>query len=180
MGGGPYRSRLRAAGRREPASADHVVLTGPVPREELPAHYAAGDVFAMPCRTRNRGLDVEGLGIVYLEASATGLPVVAGRLRRRAGRRARRARPARGPGGRDVAEVADRVSRLLLDTWRARDGRGRAGLGAAALAVGACRARLDDRLSTRPRRSTGDRPGVPIGGSASRRCDRAGRRDRRR
>ncbi|NED07549.1 glycosyltransferase family 4 protein, partial [Streptomyces sp. SID6648] len=34
--------------------------------------------FAMPCRTRRGGLDVEGLGIVYLEASATGLPVVAG------------------------------------------------------------------------------------------------------
>jgi phosphatidylinositol alpha-1,6-mannosyltransferase len=32
----------------------------------------------MPCRTRRGGLDVEGLGIVYLEASATGLPVVAG------------------------------------------------------------------------------------------------------
>jgi phosphatidylinositol alpha-1,6-mannosyltransferase len=32
----------------------------------------------MPCRTRQRGWDVEGLGIVYLEASATGLPVVAG------------------------------------------------------------------------------------------------------
>jgi phosphatidylinositol alpha-1,6-mannosyltransferase len=56
-----------------------VVLTGSVPLAELPAHYAAGDVFAMPCRTRHRGLDVEGLGIVYLEASACGLPVVAGR-----------------------------------------------------------------------------------------------------
>jgi phosphatidylinositol alpha-1,6-mannosyltransferase len=32
----------------------------------------------MPCRTRWGGLDVEGLGIVYLEASATGLPVIAG------------------------------------------------------------------------------------------------------
>ena len=49
-----------------------------MPWEELPAHYGAGDVFAMPCRTRRGGLDVEGLGIVYLEASATGLPVVAG------------------------------------------------------------------------------------------------------
>ena len=55
-----------------------IVMTGSVPFSELPAHYAAGDVFSMPCRTRNRGLDVEGLGIVYLEASATGIPVVAG------------------------------------------------------------------------------------------------------
>ena len=55
-----------------------MVFTGSVPWEELPAHYAAGDVYAMPCRTRSRGLDVEGLGIVYLEASATGLPVIAG------------------------------------------------------------------------------------------------------
>jgi len=35
-------------------------------------------VFAMPCRTRRAGLDVEGLGVVYLEASATGLPVIGG------------------------------------------------------------------------------------------------------
>ena len=44
----------------------------------LPAYYGAGDVFAMPCRTRLGGLDVEGLGIVFLEAAACGLPVVAG------------------------------------------------------------------------------------------------------
>ena len=69
---------LRAAGPADRASPTHVVFTGSVPWAELPAHYAAGDVFAMPCRTRRRGLDVEGLGIVYLEASATGLPVVAG------------------------------------------------------------------------------------------------------
>jgi len=54
------------------------VFTGGVPWAELPMHYAAGDVFAMPCRTRRAGMDVEGLGIVYLEAAATGLPVVAG------------------------------------------------------------------------------------------------------
>src|SRR5665213_3596903 len=56
-----------------------VRFTGSVPSAELPAHYDAGQVFAMPCRTRRAGLDVEGLGIVYLEASAAGLPVVAGR-----------------------------------------------------------------------------------------------------
>ncbi len=72
----------------------------------------------MPCRTRNRGLDVEGLGIVYLEASATGLPVVAGD--------SGGAPDAVLPGetgyvvpGREAAEVADRVSELLLHPDRA-------------------------------------------------------------
>jgi phosphatidylinositol alpha-1,6-mannosyltransferase len=49
-----------------------------VPWEQLPTFYACADVFAMPVRTRNFGFDVEGLGIVYLEASATGVPVIAG------------------------------------------------------------------------------------------------------
>jgi phosphatidylinositol alpha-1,6-mannosyltransferase len=57
---------------------DAIRFTGPVPWPELPSYYDAADVFAMPCRTRRRGLDVEGLGIVYLEASATGLPVIGG------------------------------------------------------------------------------------------------------
>ncbi len=77
VGGGPYKPKLEELVAKNGLHND-VVLTGTVPWAELPAHYAAGDVFAMPCRTRNRGLDVEGLGIVYLEASATGLPVVAG------------------------------------------------------------------------------------------------------
>jgi phosphatidylinositol alpha-1,6-mannosyltransferase len=77
VGGGPLEDRLR----REVAArgvAHSVVLTGPVPPQRLPEHYAAGDVFAMPCRTRRGGLDVEGLGMVYLEAAACGRPVVAG------------------------------------------------------------------------------------------------------
>ncbi|SEN70417.1 phosphatidylinositol alpha-1,6-mannosyltransferase [Actinacidiphila rubida] len=77
VGGGPYRGELETLAERT-GVAGAVTFTGPVPWEELPAHYGAGDVFAMPCRTRRGGLDVEGLGIVYLEASATGLPVVAG------------------------------------------------------------------------------------------------------
>ncbi|MFD5572489.1 glycosyltransferase family 4 protein [Streptomyces cadmiisoli] len=77
VGGGPYEKELRRLAR-ETRVQDSVVFTGAVPWSELPAHYGAGDVFAMPCRTRRGGLDVEGLGIVYLEASATGLPVVAG------------------------------------------------------------------------------------------------------
>ncbi|MCC8334664.1 glycosyltransferase family 4 protein [Streptomyces sp. R1] len=77
VGGGPYEKDLRRLAA-ETGVAASVHFTGPVPWSELPAHYGAGDVFAMPCRTRRGGLDVEGLGIVYLEASATGLPVVAG------------------------------------------------------------------------------------------------------
>jgi phosphatidylinositol alpha-1,6-mannosyltransferase len=75
VGGGPLEGSLRGAARE---FGDSVVFTGGVPSEQLPAHYAAGDVFAMPCRTRRRGLDVEGLGMVFLEAAACGLPVVAG------------------------------------------------------------------------------------------------------
>jgi len=77
VGGGPAEGSLRRAVDRL-GIGDSVVLTGPVPPAELPEHYAAGDVFAMPCRTRRGGLDVEGLGMVYLEAAACGLPVVAG------------------------------------------------------------------------------------------------------
>ncbi|MEU6475640.1 glycosyltransferase family 4 protein [Streptomyces sp. NPDC047017] len=77
VGGGPYERDLRRLAA-ETGVAGSVRFTGAVPWSELPAHYGAGDVFAMPCRTRRGGLDVEGLGIVYLEASATGLPVVAG------------------------------------------------------------------------------------------------------
>jgi phosphatidylinositol alpha-1,6-mannosyltransferase len=77
VGAGPYAADLHRLGERTGVPAS-VHFTGSVPPAELAAHYAAGDVFAMPCRTRRGGLDVEGLGLVYLEASATGLPVVGG------------------------------------------------------------------------------------------------------
>jgi len=77
VGDGPYAVDLRRLARRVGVS-DAVLFTGPVPWAELPGYYDAADVFAMPCRTRRAGLDVEGLGLVYLEASATGLPVIGG------------------------------------------------------------------------------------------------------
>jgi phosphatidyl-myo-inositol dimannoside synthase len=77
VGGGPYLDTLRGLAR-DCGVAQHVTFTGAVPGDELPAHHALADVFAMPCRTRGGGMDVEGLGIVFLEASATGVPVVAG------------------------------------------------------------------------------------------------------
>lgn len=78
VGGGPYAEHLHRLARDRGVDTD-VVFTAGVPNAELPGHYAMADVFAMPCRTRGAGLDVEGLGIVFLEASATGIPVVAGR-----------------------------------------------------------------------------------------------------
>ena len=118
VGDGPYRAKLGRLAQRA-GVADSVVFTGPVPAADLPAYYDAGDVFAMPCRTRRGGLDVEGLGIVYLEASASGLPVVGGD--------SGGAPDAILPGetgyvvpGRDVAAVTDRITGLLADPAGAR------------------------------------------------------------
>ena len=77
VGGGRRRVALENLAERLRVKSS-VLFTGSVPSRDLPAYYEAGDVFAMPCRTRRRGLDVEGFGIVYLEASASGLPVIAG------------------------------------------------------------------------------------------------------
>jgi phosphatidylinositol alpha-1,6-mannosyltransferase len=124
VGGGPYRKTLAELVQAQGLS-DHVVITGGVPWEELPAHYAAGDVFAMPCRTRQRGWDVEGLGIVYLEASATGLPVVAGDSGG-APDAVRDGETGYVVGGGDEEALVERLSELLTDPERAA-AMGRAG-----------------------------------------------------
>ncbi len=113
VGGGPYRGRLERLAA-DAGVAEHVVFTGTVPWEELPAHYAAGDVFAMPCRTHGGGLDVEGLGIVFLEGAATGLPVVVGRSGG-APETVRDGETGTVVDGRDVAEVARATAELLAD-----------------------------------------------------------------
>jgi phosphatidylinositol alpha-1,6-mannosyltransferase len=95
------------------------VFTGSVPWPALPAHYAAGDVYAMPCRTRNRGLDVEGLGIVYLEASASGLPVVGGDSGG-APDAVRDGETGYVVGGRDTGPLTERLVALLADRDLAR------------------------------------------------------------
>ncbi|MCX6405277.1 MAG: glycosyltransferase family 4 protein, partial [Actinobacteria bacterium] len=77
VGDGTYRGALEKK-VRELGLENSVHFAGRVDYAQLPAWYLTGDVFAMPCRTRNAGWDVEGLGIVYLEASASGLPVIAG------------------------------------------------------------------------------------------------------
>jgi phosphatidylinositol alpha-1,6-mannosyltransferase len=76
-------------------------------------------VFALPCRTRGGGLDVEGLGIVCLEAAATGLPVVAGESGG-APETVQEGRTGHVVDGRDAAAVASVVAGLLADPDRAR------------------------------------------------------------
>ena len=77
VGDGPYRKDLERLVKKLRLE-NFVHLTGKVSQTELSKWYAAGDIFAMPCRTRMGGWDVEGLGIVFLEGSATGLPVIVG------------------------------------------------------------------------------------------------------
>lgn len=75
VGGGRDRKRLDRLAEKEGAP---VRFLGKIPFADLPAAYACGDVFAMLCRNRWAGLEQEGFGIVFLEAAASGVPVVAG------------------------------------------------------------------------------------------------------
>jgi phosphatidylinositol alpha-1,6-mannosyltransferase len=77
VGQGPYLSHLKKLVARHNLN-EHVSFIGRIQYAQLPQYICAGDVFAMPSRSRFFGLEVEGLGIVYLEASACGLPVIAG------------------------------------------------------------------------------------------------------
>jgi phosphatidyl-myo-inositol dimannoside synthase len=77
VGEGPYREDLQKLVQELKLEA-FVTFIGRIQYKDLPMYLCAGDIFAMPSRSRLMGLEVEGLGIVYLEASACGLPVLAG------------------------------------------------------------------------------------------------------
>lgn len=120
VGGGPHRDALGQLAA-EAGVADHVVFAGMVDDAELPGYYAAGDVFAMPCRERRGGFEVEAFGIVFIQAQAVGVPVVAGDIGGVA--------DAVGSGedaggvlidGTDRGQVTDAVAGLLADRTRAR------------------------------------------------------------
>ncbi|MGY1804605.1 glycosyltransferase family 4 protein [Blastococcus sp. SYSU D00922] len=118
VGGGPLETSLRRAVAARGLTGS-VVFTGPVDPAALPAHYAAGDVFAMPCRTRRAGLDVEGLGMVFLEAAACARPVVAG-TSGGAPEAVREGVTGHVVEPRSPEAVADAVADLLADPARAR------------------------------------------------------------
>ena len=77
VGEGPHRDHLQKLIQKHRLE-DSVTLIGRIDYKDLPLYICVGDIFAMPSRSRLMGLEVEGLGIVYLEASACGLPVLAG------------------------------------------------------------------------------------------------------
>ena len=77
VGEGPHRAHLEKLVKVKKVEK-FVQFIGRIQYINLPEYIAIGDVFAMPSRSRFFGLEVEGLGIVYLEASACGLPVIGG------------------------------------------------------------------------------------------------------
>jgi phosphatidyl-myo-inositol dimannoside synthase len=117
VGAGPYEETLHGLAAGAPAGS--VFFSGQVSEEDLPRYYAMGDVFAMPCRTRLGGLEVEGWGNVFIEAAACARPVVVGD--------SGGAREALVDGetgllvdGRSARAVGDAVARLLGDPDLAR------------------------------------------------------------
>ncbi len=123
VGDGPYRAKLEALAVRAPTGS--VVFAGQVSEADLPRYYRAGDVFAMPCRSRLGGLEVEGWGNVFIEAAACARPVVVGDS---GGARESLVDGETGVlvDGTDAAAVAEAVAGLLEDPARA-EAMGRAG-----------------------------------------------------
>jgi phosphatidyl-myo-inositol dimannoside synthase len=117
VGAGPHLATLRRLAERAPNRS--VFFAGEASEEDLPRYYAVGDVFAMPCRTRLGGLEVEGWGNVFLEAAACGRPVVVGDS---GGARETLVHGETGllVDGTAVDEVADALATLLEDPAYAR------------------------------------------------------------
>ena len=119
IGTGPYQKHLEDLAKKFSVQ-DSITFIGRIQYADLPRYISVGDIFAMPSRSRLAGLEVEGLGIVYLEASACGLPVIAGKsggapdavLEGETGITV---------DGRDPAETARAVKTLFDDPIRAKE-----------------------------------------------------------
>lgn len=118
VGHGPESAPLRRQAARLRLD-DTVRFAGTLGRDGVAALMATGTVFALPVRTRLGGLQPEGLGKVFTEAAASGLPVIAGRsggtpetlIDGRTGHLVDSA---------DRGQIADRITEMLADPGRAR------------------------------------------------------------
>ena len=72
-GTGPDRARLERLATRL-GIRERVRFVGDIDHNRLPLYYSAADLFVMPAR--QDPLDVEGFGLVFLEANACGTPVI--------------------------------------------------------------------------------------------------------
>lgn len=117
VGGGPFEERLREMASDAPFGS--VLFAGQVSEEDLPRYYAMSDVFAMPCRSRLAGMEVEGWGNVFIEALACGRPIIVGDS---GGARETVIDGETGllVDGRNVGQVAGAVADLLADPGRAQ------------------------------------------------------------
>ena len=118
VGEGPIKQMLKNTAKQLGVT-NQVIFAGRVQHIDLPDYICLGEVFAMPVRSRFAGLEVEGLGIVYLEASACALPVIVGN--------SGGATDAVIDGvtgllvnGSDTDQIADAVCKLLTDQSRAK------------------------------------------------------------
>ena len=102
IGDGPYRMQLEKLAMTM-GVRDRVIFAGKIPNKELPDIYALSDVFVMPSREQLEACDVEGFGLVFLEANGCGKPVIGGRS-----------------GGIPEA-IVDGVTGLLVDPEEAED-----------------------------------------------------------
>ena len=113
IGEGPYKKELEKR-IKNLGLANRVTFVGRVQYADLPRYICVGDVFAMPSRSRLAGLEVEGLGIVYLEASACGLPVIGG-VSGGAPDAVLQGETGFSVDGRSAHEVAEAIVRVLTD-----------------------------------------------------------------
>lgn len=114
VGKGRTEQRIRKAAAE---SGVDVRFEVDVPWSRLGELYREADLFCMPCRSRWGGLEVEGLGLVFLEAAATGLPVIAGD----SGGSPETVDPGvTGHVVHDVEDIASAISSILADETAAR------------------------------------------------------------
>lgn len=124
IGQGPYGKYLEKR-VQELSLQNSVTFIGRIQYDILPTYIGVGDLFAMPSRSRMAGLEVEGLGIVYLEASACELAVIAGQSGGAPDAIVEGVTGISVDGTRS-SEIADAAILLLSDLERARE-MGRAG-----------------------------------------------------
>ena len=141
VGDGPLRPRIVALARAAGLDPEAAVFLGALDDRRRDEVLAGADAFAMPSRLPADGRGGEGFGIVYLEAAARGVPVVAGAV------------------GGALDAVADGATGLLVDPEDARRRRRRAAGAARGPGAGAPPSAPPARAGARIRLAAGRRPG---------------------